>query len=187
MDVANINGSVVSQSAYQQARASVANMQGGNQSIGNILSTIRQLVPGLNVSTITEPFSGSGANLGIHPEILRRAADDPEEMVRVKALAMDAYIGETAFRQGMEARGITVHAHGTIIHEDGTTSGWAIVQGPDLRERRTQFELPYDYDEDDRPSWAELMHQQLEEAMREAEENQPNHLEDEEATRSWMA
>ena len=183
MSVASILGTTVSQSSYQRARASVESVQGGNQSVGNILQTIRQLVPGLNVSTITSPFSGSGGNLGIHPAILRRASNDPEEMVRVKALAMDAYKGETAFRQGQEARGITVHAHGTIIHEDGTTSGWAIVQGPDLRERRTQFELP----EDDRPSWVELMRQHIEEAMLEAEENQPSNLEDENSTRNWMA
>ena len=183
MGVANILGTVVTQSSYQQARASVSNMPSGNLRPNDVLATIQQLRPNVTVSTNTSPFSGGGMNLGIHPEMLRRAADDPEEMVRLKALSIDILNGLENSVRGFESRGITVYARGVIIHEDGSSSGWGIVRGPDLREeRRAQFELP----EDDRPSWVELMRQRLEEIMQE-EENRSQHLEHENATRSWTA
>jgi len=170
MDVANIMGTVVTQSSYQRARASVANMQSGNINSGGVLSAIGQLTQGTSVSTNTQPFVGGGqSNIGIHPAMLRRASNDPEEMVRLKALALDVHEMQTASIRWHEARGITVLAMGTIIHEDGSSSGWSITRSPDLRsERRTQFELP----EDDRPSWVELMRQHMESL-------------DEHATRSW--
>jgi len=185
MSVANINGTVVRQSAYQQARASVENMQGGNLRPGDVLAAIQQLTSSVNVSTNTRDFSGnSGMHLGIHPSMLRRAADDPEELVRLKALALCTMETQAASTQAWESRGITVVARGSIIHADGSSSGWSITRSPDLREeRRNRFELP----EDDRPSWVELMRQHLEESMREAEENQPSHLEDENSTRNWIA
>ena len=172
MNVANILGTVVSQNSYQRARASVANMQGGNLRLGDVLSAIQQFVQGTNVSTNTSPFSGSGAaNLGIHPAMLRKAANDPEQMVRLKALAIDITETQAASTRAWESRGITVVARGAIIHEDGTSSGWSITRSPDLREeRRARFELP----ESDRQSWVELMTQNRERAM-------------EKESRSWLA
>ncbi|MCL2217836.1 MAG: hypothetical protein FWB91_12585 [Defluviitaleaceae bacterium] len=185
MDVANINGSVVSQSAYQQARASVANMQSGNLNANGVLSAIQQFTSGVNLSTSMAPFTGGGMNLGIHPEMLRRAGSDPEEMVRLKALVIDHVEAMRGSIQSFASQGIEVIAQGARIHEDGTSSGWLITRTPDLREqrreRRAEFELP----EDDRPSWAELMRQRLE-AIIQDEENQPRNLEDENATRSWI-
>jgi hypothetical protein len=88
-----------------------------------------------------------------------------------------------ASAQSFASQGIEVIGQGTIIHEDGSSSGWLITRSPDLRsERRAQFELP----EDDRPSWVELMHQQLEEMLQD-EENQVERVEEEDSTRSWMA
>ena len=183
MSVANINGSVVSQSAYQQARASVANMPNGNLNTSGVLSAMKQFTSGVNLSTSMAPFTGGGMNLGIHPEMLRRAGSDPEEMVRLKALVIDHVEAMRGSIQRFASQGIEVIAQGARIHEDGTSSGWLIARSPDLRgERRAQFELP----EDDRPSWVELMRQHLEESMSEAEENQPSHLEDENSTRNWI-
>ena len=163
MSVANILGTVVSQNSYQRARASVANMQGGNLRSGDALSMVQQFVQGTNVSTNTSPFSGSGtANLGIHPAMLRKAANDPEQMVRLKALAMDISEAQAASTRALESRGITVIARGAIIHEDGSSSGWSITRSPDLRgERRSQFQLP----ESDRQSWVEIMRENIERAM----------------------
>jgi len=78
-------------------------------------------------------------------------------------------------------RGIEITAVGSVIHEDGTSSGWMMGRSKGAGERRFEFELP----EDDRPSWAELMRQRLE-AIIQDEENQPRSLEDENATRSWI-
>ena len=124
MSGANINGTVVRQSAYQQARASVENMQGGNLRPGDVLAAIQQLTSSVNVSTNTRDFSGnSGMHLGIHPSMLRRAADDPEELVRLKALALCIMETQAASTQSWESRGITVVARGSIIHADGSSSG----------------------------------------------------------------
>ena len=184
MNVVNIGGSIVRQSAYQQARASVENMQSGNLNAGGVLAAIQQLNSNVNVSNNTSAFSGnSGMHLGIHPAFLRRAADDPEEMVRLKALAIDHMNGMVDTVKRFADRGIEISAVGSVIHADGTSSGWMIGRKADSSERRTLFDFP----EDDRPSWVELMRKHLEEAMREAEENQPSHLEDENSTRNWMA
>jgi hypothetical protein len=186
MSVANINGSVVSQGAYQRARASVTNMPSGNLNANGVLSAMKQFTSGVNLSTSMAPFTGGGMNLGIHPEMLRRAGSDPEEMVRLKALVIDHVEAMRGSIQSFASQGIEVIAQGARIHEDGTSSGWLITRSPDLREqrreRRAEFELP----EDERPSWVEIMRQQLEEIMQE-EENQPPHLEHENATRSWTA
>jgi len=163
MSVVNIGGSIVRQSAYQQARESVANMQDGNLNAGSVLAAIQQLNSNVNVSNNTSAFSGNtGMHLGIHPAFLRRAGNDPEEMVRLKALAIDHVDAMSASARSFASQGITVIAQGSVIHEDGTSSGWLITRSPDLRgERRTQFELP----ESDRPSWAEIMQESIERAM----------------------
>ncbi|MCL2224177.1 MAG: hypothetical protein FWB96_04310 [Defluviitaleaceae bacterium] len=171
MSVANIMGTVVTQSSYQRARASVANMQGGNLNAVGVLSAIQQLIPGTGVSANTQAFNGSGqSNLGIHPAMLRKAANDPEEMVRLKALSLDIHEMQSSSIRGLESRGITVYASGTIIHADGTSSGWTITRSPDLREQRRESRAIFELD--DRPSQVELMRQ---------------HLEEINATRSWTA
>ena len=162
MSVVNINGSVVRQSAYQQARASVANMQGGNLNAGGVLASIQQLNANVNVSNNTSAFSGNtGMHLGIHPAFLRRAGNDPEEMVRLKALAIDHMNGMVDTVQRFANRGIEITAVGSVIHEDGTSSGWMMGRKNPTREIRTQFELP----ESDRPSWVEIMQESIERAM----------------------
>ena len=172
MNVVNINGSIVRQSAYQQARASVTNMPGGNLRPGDVLAAIQKLNPNVNLSNNTSAFSGNtGIHLGIHPAFLRRAADDPEEMVSLKALAIDHMNGMVESARRFESQGITVIAQGSIIHEDGISSGWIIARSPDLRgERKSQFKLP----ESDRQSWVEIMRESIERAM-------------EKESRSWLA
>ena len=173
MSVVNINGSIVRQSAYQQARASVANMQGGSLNTGGVLAAIQQLRPNTNVSTNTAAFSGGGRmNLSIHPAMLRRAGNDPEEMVRLKALAIDHMNGMVDTVQRFANRGIEITAVGSVIHEDGTSSGWMMGRSKGANEIRTQFELP----EGERTSWAEIMQQKLEELLESRTDE----------TRSWM-
>ena len=139
MSNVNINGSWVSPASYQKARNLAASKaESGNTSARSILGSIRQMVPGLNISTNTEPFGSSGLNnLGIHPNVLRKMENDPEEMVRFKALILDV---EEAFRHHdrlSQSQGMNVVARGLIIDADGNTSGWSIVQsangGPDRR------------------------------------------------------
>jgi len=162
MSVVNIDGSIVRQSAYQQARASVANMQDGNLNAGGVLAAIQQLNSNVNVSSNTSAFSGNtGMHLGIHPAFLRRAGNDPEEMVRLKALAIDHMNGMVDTVQRFASRGIEITAVGSVIHEDGTSSGWMMGRSKGASERRTQFELP----ESDRPSWVEIMRESMERAM----------------------
>jgi len=95
VNVVNIKNNVVSAASYRRARELVTNNHEsfgtGRAAQGNVLSALQQLTPNLNISTNMQPFSsfGGSMNLGIHPAMLRKASDNPEEMVRLKALVME--------------------------------------------------------------------------------------------------
>jgi len=185
MSVANINGSVVSQGAYQRARASVANMPSENLNASGVLSAMKQFTSGVNLSTSMAPFTGGGMNLGIHPEMLRRAGSDPEEMVRLKALVIDHVEGMRNSIQRFASQGIEIIAQGARIHEDGTSSGWMIGRGPDLREQRRERRIEFELPEEDRPSWVELMRQHME-SLLEDEGNHVQRMDDDDSARGWI-
>jgi len=180
----NINGSWVSPTSYQRARASVASMQedGGRMSANDVLSSLQQMMPNWNISNNTSAFNGTGIrNIGIHPNVLRKMADDPEEMVRFKALVLDGEYTVPQHENWARQNGFEITGRGTIIDRDGNVSSWVMGRGGGRGdERRSLLELP----EEDRPSWTELMRQQLE-SLRENNENEARRLEDEGSTMSW--
>ena len=155
----NINGSWVTQASYQRARSLVKEREeGGRNSGNNVLASLRQAMPGWNISTNMQPFSGTGIqNIAIHPSMLRKAANDPDEMVRLKALVMDSEKANSSLGAWARQSGSQVISNGFIIDADGNTKSWGKSISRTGPERRSILDLP----QNNRPSWAELMRKHL--------------------------
>jgi len=154
----NIGGTWVTQASYQKARNMVASKQEGSGTSPNeVKASLQQAMQGWNFSTSMQGFNGSGLrNIAIHPGALRKAANDPEEMVRLKAFALDGEKANANLRQWEQATGLTLKSFGVIIDADGNMSSWSKSINRTGAERRSLFDLP------GRPSWAELMRRHLE-------------------------
>lgn len=194
MSTVNIMGTVVSQASYKKAREIASNKNNASNKSNapnksnpsnkeedtkitrsSMLESIRQMMSGWNVGLIGDRFSGNGMrNLEIAPDVLDRMVEDPEEMVRFKALILDLenvvqeLEEKVADNPSMKEMILKI-----IVDSDGATRAVGRARSQDGVERRREFDLS----DQDLPSWAELMRKHL------ADLRERNAEED--GTRSW--
>ena len=153
--IVNANGSYVSEASYLRARRIVADRADGSINCKNdVLASLREMVPRWNITTITAPFHGTGHfNMGIHPDMLSRAANDPDELIRLKALMLDA--------DKMRIIPGKADVSGMIIYADGGGSAWGKTTS-NGEETSATVRIPRNRSQE----WAEILLEKLEEAKR---------------------
>mgnify|MGYP000868630998 CR=1 FL=1 len=161
-----VGNTYVSEAAYIQAKARIANEQNsGKGASDSDLKTLRQKMSGWDVSTITQPFKGSGSkSIGIHPSILREMERDPEKKLEYEALLID--IKNTSVSENLP-KGMKLISEGYIIGADGGVSSWCITRTEGNKLSQASTMLPKDKKKD----WNDILLENLLKNKREADEN----------------
>ena len=180
MSIINLAGMNVSENSYRRAREIVdgKNLAPGTQKTRQgVLDSIRQMMPDWTVTTNKSDWGDGHRNLEVGEGILQRMADDPEAMVRYKALILElediAPVIEE-WKEKPENEGKTFEFK--ISMEDGNiTRAKGIVRTLMGGEIRTTFDLP----NNQATRWADIIRQKLE-SLNEGQ------TEDAYGERSWM-
>ena len=175
MSVVNIAGLSVSESSYRRARQIVESKpEGGKRTAESVLASIRQMKPGWTIETDSSNWCDGVRNLEISTSILERMAEDPEAMIRYKALILDLEeLVPTLEEWAQNNEGKTLE-FGITLDAEGTRA-MAIVRTLMGGEMRSEFELP-----SDGSSWVDLIRQKIN-AMNEGQ------VENADGERSWLA
>jgi len=174
MSIINLGGLSVSESAYRRARKLVENKLEGRKSANDVLASLRQMMPGWNISTSSSNWGEGFRNIEIDNATLNRMANDPEAMVRYKALILDLEDVVPALEEWAQYNKGQSLEFGFMLEANGTLRALGIVRTLLGGELRTLFDLP-----NDRPTWETLITQKLE-AL------QQGRTEDADGSQSWM-
>lgn len=158
MSMMNLGGLAVSESSYRRARQLVENKQdGGRRTASSVLSSLRQMKPNWTISTSSNDWGDGFRNIEISNSVLNRMAEDPEAMIRYKAMILDLEDVIPELEEWQAQNPGQSLEFGLSFADNGETQAMAIVRTLMGGQIRTVFDLP-----DDRPSWADLIQQKLE-------------------------
>ena len=179
MSIVNLKGLAVSENSYRRARQIVEEKQkpeGGRKSANEVLSSLRNMMPGWTITTNARDWGNGMRNIEISESILDRMAEDPEAMVRFKALILDLEDKVPELEEWAQQNyGRTLEFGITWDPDGSSTRAMGIVRtlmGADIR---TNFELS----NSDTTTWADMIRQKLE-ALSEGQ------VQDADGSRSWI-
>lgn len=174
MSGVNLRGLTVSECSYRRARKIVDNKPWGRKTVGDVLASLRKMKPGWNISSSSNNWDEGFRNIEIDVDVLKRMAEDPETMVRYKALILDLEDVVPKLEEWAEQNEGKALDFGIYLDQNGILKAKGIVRTLMGGEISTVFELP-----DNRPTWTELIQQKLE-SLREGR------VEDAAGKKSWM-
>ena len=177
LSIVNLSGLSVSESSYRRARQIVENkqQQGGKKTADSVLASIRQMKPGWVVDTHSGNWRPGVRNLEISPNVLSRMAEDPEVMVKYKAMILDLedLVPELEeWAQQNEGKSLEFKI---TLDANGMSKAVGIVRTLMGGEMRTTFELP----NNERATWSDLIRQKLDSLVE-------GRAEDANGERSWV-
>lgn len=157
MSMVNLNGLSVSESSYRRARQIVEKRpEGGRKSANDVLASLRQMMPGWNISTSSSNWGEGFRNIEISSSTLNRMAEDPEAMVRYKALILDLEDAVPAIEEWKQQNPGKSLEFGLSFEGNDTIRALAMVRTLLGGEYNTHFELP-----NDSPVWESLIRQKI--------------------------
>ena len=175
MSIVSLGGLSVSESSYHKARKIVENKPAGvKKSADDVLASLRQMMPGWNISTSSSNWSEGFRNIEICSNILNRMAEDPDSMIRYKALILDLEDAIPALEELAEQKGGNALEFGIVIDPNGGIKAMGIIRTLMGEDIRTVFDLPTD-----QTSWQGLIQQKLD-ALRQGQ------VEEADGSRSWL-
>ncbi|MCL2224077.1 MAG: DUF6033 family protein [Defluviitaleaceae bacterium] len=155
MGMVNLGGLSVTESSYRRARQIVDDKpRGERKSANEVLNSLREMMPGWNISTSSSNWGEGARNIEISADTLERMARDPEAMVRYKALILDLEDAVPALEEWKQQNPGRYLEFGLSFEEENTRAIATIrtLMGED----QTEFDLP-----NDKSLWAELITQKL--------------------------
>ena len=180
MSIINLVGLSVTESSYRRARQIVENKpEVEERTAEDVLASLREMMPGWNITTCASQWGPGGRNVEISQSILQRMSEDPDAMVRYKALLLDLDEAAPAIEEWQQQNpGKLLELD--LIMDDGGVRAMAIVRtlmGEEVS--RSTFELP-----DDRPTWAELFRQKIDSIEEAGRDNSAPPADE---SRSWLS
>lgn len=163
MSIVNIKGLNVSENSYRRARKIVEEKRNNRdekteKTADDVLASIREMKPGWTIGTEPNHNWQAGArNIEISQNVLERMAEDPEAMVKFKALILDLEDLVPAIEEWMENNEGQSLEFKFSLEDAGTTRAVALVRGLMGGEVRSTFELPSNSER----SWADLIREKL--------------------------
>jgi len=157
MSTINLNGLQVSENSFNRARQIVENRGNSNRRLTttDVLSSLREMMPGWNISTSSDNWGEGFRNIEIDNATLREMANDPEAMVRFKALILDfEEMVPTLEEWSAQNEGSTINL-GFSIDEEGNARVLSLVRTLLGEETSNTFDLPRG------SSWVDFMRQRL--------------------------
>ena len=174
MSIVNLNGISVSKASYQRAREIVENKPAtGRKSANDVLDFLRKKLPGWNISTSSRDWGEGFRNIEISHGVLRRMAENPEDMIKYKAIILDYKELVPELEEWQQQNPDVALQFGFEFDEEGNTRALAIVKTLLNSGTQTTFELP-----SNRSSWIDTIREKLD-ALNEGR------VEDANGVRSW--
>jgi hypothetical protein len=174
MSIVTLAGLTVSESSYRRARQIVNEQRGERKSTAEVLSSLREMMPGWTITTSASQWGDGARNIEISERTLERMAEDPEVMVRYKALILDLDEAVPQLEEWKRANPGRYIEFGLQMDENGNYRGLAMVRTLLGGEATTTFELPTE-----RSLWADLILQKLDSLA-------VGQVTDAEGNRSWV-
>ncbi|MCL2203947.1 MAG: DUF6033 family protein [Defluviitaleaceae bacterium] len=175
MSMVQLGGLNVSKASYTRAREIVENKpQGKRKSAGDVLESLRKMMPGWTITTSKTEWSEGVRNIEICERVLERMAEDPEVMVKFKALILDLEEAVPALEEWAKEHPGQTLDFAFDIEGDGQLRAIAILMSHLGQESRTTFELPTD-----RGTWSDIIRGKLDALAQ-------GRVEDAQGNKSWV-
>jgi len=174
MAMVNLNGLSVTESSYRRARQIADERPNARKSASEVLDSLRQMMPGWNITTSASDWGEGARNIEISQRTLELMARDPEAFVRYKALVLDLEDAVPALEE-WKTQNPGKHLEFGLMFENDTFRGKGIVRTLIGGETESTFELP-----SQKSLWAELITQKLN-ALADGQTESPD------GSRSWSA
>jgi len=157
MSIVNVGNMAVSQASYNRARQLV-NKRDTNtpKRASDVLAALQNMMPGWNISTSSSNWGEGFRNIEIDTATLTRMANDPEAMVRYKALILDLEPLVPELEAWAEQHPDMSLDFGLQMALDGSLRAVATVRTLLGGETSARFDLT-----GDAPSWQSLIMQKL--------------------------
>ena len=175
MATIQLGGLTVTKNSYQRARKLVeARTEGGKKSNTDVLNALRYMMPGWNISTSCKNWGEGLRNIEIDDETLRRMAEDPEEMIKFKALILDLE-EKVPELEAWKAETGKSFEFGLMFNENGECRALGLFRTLLGNNIKTTFELS-----ENQSTWGDLIREKME-AMLEGKK-----VEEADGSNSWI-
>jgi len=175
MSIMNLSGLSVTESSYRRARQIVDERPSGTRKSGSeVLASLRQMMPGWTITTSASQWGNGARNIEISERTLERMGEDPEAMVRYKALILDLDDAVPAIEEWKRENPGRYFEFGLMFDND-TVRGNGMVRTLLGGEAQETFDLT----STDVSLWANLIRQKLDSLA-------VGQVTDTEGTRSWL-
>ena len=174
MGMVKVGGIAVTQTSYNKAREIVNNKPEGKKTKEGVLESLRKMMPGWTIGTSDTEWGPGVRNIEIDEGVLQKMIDDPEAMVKYKALILDLEEAVPALEQWAkenEGSSLEFRIH---IAANGQLQAIGIMKALFGEEIRTEFELPTD-----KNTWLSFIQQKMD-ALKQGR------VEDAEGNKSWV-
>ncbi|MCL2356249.1 MAG: hypothetical protein FWC70_03675 [Defluviitaleaceae bacterium] len=179
MSIVNLSGLTVTEGSYRRARQIVDERSQENRKTGSeVLASLREMMPGWTITTCASQWGNGARNLEISERTLERMAQDPEAMVRYKALVLDLEDAVPALEEWKRENPGQYFEFG-LMFDNENIRGSGLVRTLLGGETRETFDLP----ENEMSLWADLIRQKLDSL---SQTNADNAADTSNTTRSWM-
>ena len=156
MGIINLNGLSVTESSYRRARQIVEDRPQARKSSSEVLDSLRQMMPGWTITTSASEWGNGARNIEISQRTLERMAEDPDAMVRYKALILDLDDAVPALEEWKRQNPGQYIEFGLMFNNDNI-QGRGMVRTLLGGEAETVFDLPAN----NMSLWANLIMQKL--------------------------
>ena len=175
MSMVQLGAFKVTQASHNKAREIVGNKpQGTRKSTDEVLASLRKMMPGWTISTSKSDWTEGVRNIEIDEEVLQRMADDPDTMVKFKAIILDLEDAAPHLERWKEENPDSQLMFQFELLENGQLQAIALLKTLFGQEVETTFDMPTD-----RTTWGALVHGKLNALSQ-------GRVEDAEGNRSWV-
>ncbi|MCL2188512.1 MAG: hypothetical protein FWC16_00370 [Defluviitaleaceae bacterium] len=176
MSMVQLGAFKVSQASHNRAREIVNNKpQGTRKSTDEVLASLRKMMPGWTISTSKDDWQEGVRNIEIDERVLQRMAEDPDAMVKFKAIILDLEEAVPALEQWAEEHPDAHLVFKFDLLENGQLAAIAMMQTLMGQEVTTTFRMP-----EDQTTWSALINEKLNILSQ-------NQVTDADGNRSWFA
>lgn len=158
MSMVNLGRITVSENSLNRARNIVRDKtaEGGKKTAQSVLSSLQQMMPGWNITTNYREWGEGFRNIEIDENMLTNMANDPDVMIKYKALILDLEDAVPELEEWAQHNDVEAMKFGISIDVDGGIRAMGLMRTLLGEEVNTTFDLPTD-----RLTWSDIIRQKL--------------------------
>ena len=175
MTIGNVGGVSPTTNAFKSRQVSDTKQDGGRKTVDDVLTSLREMMPGWTISTSTADWGEGCRNIQIDREILQEMGDDPKAMEKYSNMIRGFEDTVPALEQWeKDYPGQSIEL-GISMDSKGNVTALAAIKTLMGIEKSTTFGLP-----SDQASWAGIIREKLDALSN-------GQVEDAYGSKSWIA